>query len=151
MQADLSSFRKHGGKLILYNGWADHSTPPLRAAEYYENVRKANAPASDEFVRLFMPPGMYHCGRGPGPNVFGARGQEIVRMGDPDYDIMAALDRWVEQGVAPAKIISTKFKDDDPKQGVARTRPVCPYPEVAKYTGSGSIDDAASFVCGKSQ
>lgn len=72
-------------------------------------------------------------------------------MGDPDYDIMAALDRWVEQGVAPAKIISTKFKDDDPKQGVARTRPVCPYPEVAKYTGSGSIDDAANFVCGHPQ
>src|ERR1019366_6171771 len=151
VQTDLSPFRKHGGKLILYNGWADHSTPPLRAAQYYEDVRQANGPATGEFVRLFMPPGMYHCGRGPGPNAFGARGQEIVRMGDPDYDIMAALDRWVEQGVAPAKIISTKFKGDDPKQGVARTRPVCPYPEMAKYTGSGSIDDAANFVCGNPQ
>jgi tannase/feruloyl esterase len=149
VQTDLSSFRDHGGKLILYNGWADHSTPPLRAAEYFEDVRQANGPSADEFVRLFMPPGMYHCGRGPGPNAFGARGQEIVRMGDPDYDIMAALDRWVEHGMAPARIIATKFKDDDPTHGIARTRPVCRYPEMAKYKGSGSIDDAANFQCGK--
>jgi tannase/feruloyl esterase len=151
VQADLSAFRKNRGKLILYNSWSDHSTPPARATQIFEDMRKANGAGADDFIRLFMPPGMYHCGRGPGPNAFGARGQEIVKMGDPEYDIMAALDRWVEKGTAPTKIIATKFKDDDPKRGVARTRPVCAYPQMARYTGSGSIDDAANFVCGNPQ
>jgi feruloyl esterase len=66
---------------------------------------------------------------------------------DAENDIMGALAQWVEKGVAPDKIIATKFKNDDRSQGVARTRPVCPYPQVAKYNGSGSIDDAANFVC----
>lgn len=142
---DLSKFKAHGGKLILYNAWADHSTPPLRAVQYYEDVRKTTT-GTDDFVRLFMPPGMYHCGGGPGPNVFGARGQEPVKY-DAEHDIMGALAQWVEKGVAPDKILATKFKNDDRSQGVARTRPVCPYPQVAKYNGSGSIDDAANFVC----
>jgi Tannase and feruloyl esterase len=142
VQTDLSKFSAHRGKLILYNGWADHSTPPMKAVQYFDAVRATNANA-DDFVRMFMPPGFYHCNNGPGPNVFGGRGQP--RSGD---DIMAALDNWVEKGVAPASVVATKFKNDDPAQGVARTRPVCAYPQVAKYTGSGSIDDAKNFVCG---
>jgi feruloyl esterase len=90
---------------------------------------------AESFTRLFMVPGMQHCGGGPGPNSFGGQ-------------ITAALEHWTEQGIAPDKIIATKYKTDgDPSSGVARTRPLCPYPQVARYTGSGSIDDATNFVC----
>ncbi len=143
---DLSAFKAHGGKLIIYNGWADHSTPPLRTIEYYNDVRRASGAAADDFVRLFMVPGFHHCSGGPGPNTFGGRGQVWVKN-DPENDIMGAIDRWAEQGVAPEKLIATKFKNDDPAQGIVRTRPLCPYPQVARWTGSGSIDDAANFVC----
>ena len=151
VQTDLSKFRANKGRLILYNGWADHSTPPLKAVQYFDAVQKANANA-DDFVRMFMPPGFYHCNGGPGPNTFGGRGQPRPKGADVEHvydDIMAALDAWVEKGVAPRQIIATKFKNDDPAQGVARARPVCAYPEVAKYKGSGSIDDAKNFVCGR--
>jgi hypothetical protein len=144
---DLSGFRAHGGKLILYNGWADHSTPPLRTVQYYNDVRQKNGEATDKFVRLFMMPGLYHCSGGPGPNTFGGLGQSGYKKNDPENDIIGALDRWVELDIAPTKLIATKFRDDDPRQGVARTRPVCPYPQVAAYRGSGSVDDAANFLC----
>jgi hypothetical protein len=144
--ADLAAFQKHGGKLILYNGWADHSTPPLRAVEYFDELQQ-KTPNRDEFVRLFMIPGLYHCNGGPGPNVFGGLGQKGYKKNDPAADIIGALDQWVENGVAPSKLLVTKFKGDDPRQGVARTRPVCPYPQMATYTGSGSVDEAANFVC----
>ena len=97
---------------------------------------------------MFLPPGLYHCTGGPGPNNFGGTRHKGVKRNDPENDIVGALDRWVEQGIAPAKLLATKFKNDDPRQGVARTRPVCPYPQAATYKGSGSIDDAANFVCG---
>jgi Tannase and feruloyl esterase len=148
---DLSGFKAHGGKLILYNGWADHSTPPLRTVQYYNDVRQRNGEATDEFVRLFMMPGLYHCTGGPGPNSFGGLGQKGYKKNDPENDIIGALDRWVDQAIAPTKLIATKFKGDDPRQGVARTRPVCPYPQVATYKGSGSVDDAANFVCASSK
>ena len=85
------------------------------------------------FVRLFMAPGMQHCGGGPGPNSF--------------RQMNAVLERWVEDGVAPEQVIATKFKGDNPASGVDRTRPLCAYPEVAQWKGSGSTDDAANFVC----
>ena len=145
---DLSAYKAHGGKLILYNGWADHSTPPLRTIQYYEDLRKTHGAGVDEFVRVFMPPGLYHCTGGPGPNNFGGTRHKGVKKNDPENDIVGALDRWVEQGIAPAKLLATKFKNDDLRQGVARTRPVCAYPQAATYKGSGSVDDAANFVCG---
>src|SRR3990172_2979371 len=144
---DLAAYKAGGGKLIIYNGWADHSTPPLRAVQYYEDLRKTHGAGVDEFVRVFLPPGLYHCTGGPGPNNFGGTRHKGVKRNDPENDIVGALDRWVEQGIAPAKLLATKFKNDDPRQGVARTRPVCPYPQAATYKGSGSIDDAANFVC----
>jgi hypothetical protein len=144
--ADLTAFQKHGGKLILYDGWADHSTPPLRAVEYFEQLRQ-KTPNRDDYVRLFMMPGLYHCNGGPGPNVFGGLGQKGYKRNDPDSDIIGALDQWVEKGVAPSKLLVTKFKEDDPRQGVSRTRPVCPYPQMATYKGSGSVDEASNFVC----
>jgi feruloyl esterase len=157
VQTDLSAFKAHGGKLIMWNGWADHSTPPLRPIEYYDDLRGVHGDDTDDFARLFMVPGFHHCSGGAGPTHFGARrqpyspgstlGDGLTAEGDADHDIMAAVHRWVEEGVAPEKIIATKFVNDDPEQGVARTRPLCPYPQVARYTGSGSIDDAANFAC----
>ena len=145
---DLRAFENHGGKLIAYNGWADHSTPPLRMIEYYNEVRNVHGDDTSEFFRLFMLPGFHHCSGGPGPNVFGARGRPLINLNDPQRDIMGAIVHWVEGGVAPDRIIGTKFVDDDAEQGVARTRPFCPYPQVARYTGTGSIDEASNFVCG---
>jgi len=147
VDTDLAPFRDHGGKLIIYNGWADHSTPPIRPIEYYNAVRETLGGEIDDFSRLFMVPGFHHCSGGPGPNVFGARGSRWFKMNDPEHDVMGAIVQWVEEDVAPEKIIATKFVNDDPEQGVARQRPLCPYPQVAQYTGSGSIDEAANFVC----
>jgi feruloyl esterase len=144
--ADLNAFQKHGAKLILYNGWADHSTPPLRSVAYFEQLRE-KTPGRDEFVRLFMMPGLYHCNGGPGPNVFGGLGQRGYKLNDPEGDIIAALDQWVEKGIAPSRLLTIKFANDNPIRGVARTRPVCPYPQMATYKRSGSIDDAANFTC----
>lgn len=142
-KTDLSAFKARGGKLIMYVGWADHSIPPLRAVRYYNDVR---AQTGSDFARLFMVPGLHHCTNGPGPWNFGARGQRALHD-DADHDVVRALDQWVELGTAPARLIAAKFTNDDPKRGVARTRPLCPYPQVARYSGSGSIDDAANFAC----
>jgi feruloyl esterase len=137
-----------GGKLILYHGWSDGALPPLVAIQYYESVVKtAGQKRADTFVRLFMAPGMGHCGGGVGPNSFG---QHNVAQGDPEHNLPTALERWVEQGVAPDRIIATKYKNGaDPASGVRRTRPLCRYPQVARYKGIGSIDDADNFVCTK--
>ena len=133
---NLKAFNNRGGKLILFHGWSDPSLPPSNTVDYYESVAaKMGREDSESFTRLFMVPGMQHCGDGPGPNSFGLQ-------------MTSALERWVEQGVAPDKIIATKYKtDDNPSSGVVRTRPLCPYPQVARYKGSGSIDDAANFAC----
>ncbi len=125
----LEKFVAHGGKLLLYHGWADQMVPPTNTVHYFESVEKTLGPAKTaDSVRLFMAPGMAHCGGGDGPNTF---------------DKIGALERWVEQGQPPASIVashSTAGKVD-------RTRPLCPFPQVARYKGSGSIDDAANFVC----
>jgi feruloyl esterase len=103
------------------------------------------AKESKTFVRLFMVPGMQHCGGGPGPNSFGALS---VAQGDPEHDLAAALEQWVDKGVAPEQIIATKYKvGANPASGVARTRPLCAYPKVARWSGQGSTDDAANFQC----
>ena len=133
---NLKAFKSRGGKLILYHGWSDPALAPTNTIEYFENVT-ANMGRKDAetFTRLFMVPGMQHCGGGPGPNSFGRQ-------------ITEAMEHWAEQGTAPDKIIATKYKaDNDLSSGIARTRPLCPYPQVARYKGSGSIDDAANFVC----
>jgi hypothetical protein len=143
---DLKRFKNRGGKLILYHGWSDAAIPAGSTINYYNSViSKMGAKDTASFVRLFMAPGMKHCGGGPGPNSFG---QGMVTGGDPEHDIDAALERWVQQGVAPDQIIATKFKNGaDPASGVARTRPLCKYPQIAHWTGSGSTDDASNFVC----
>jgi hypothetical protein len=144
---DLKRFQKRGGKLIVYHGWSDAAIPPLNAINYYQSVvSKMGAKEAGGFVRLYMVPGMQHCSGGPGPNVFG---QSTVAEKDPQHDMSAALELWVEKGTAPAEIVATKYKGDTPATGVLRTRPLCAYPLVARWKGNGSSDDAANFACVK--
>jgi hypothetical protein len=144
--ADLTRFKQRGGKLILYHGWNDAAIPAGNTIHYYESVsKKMGQSNAAEFVRLYMVPGMQHCEGGPGPDMFGQMG---VAQGDPQHDLGAALERWVEQGLAPDQIIATKYKaGSDPASGVIRSRPLCPYPALAHWKGAGSTDDAANFVC----
>ena len=142
----LKPFRAHGGKLLLYHGWADPGVSPLETVTYYEKVvaavtgTKTTAPGSEtpafidsitntqDFARLFMVPGMGHCTGGPGPNSF---------------DAFGPLAAWVEHGRAPAKIVASHLT----KGTATFTRPLCPYPMTAHYTGHRSTDQAANFVC----
>ena len=144
--ADLKAFQARGGKLILYHGWSDAAIPAQSTIQYYQSVeKKMGAQQVARFVRLYMVPGMEHCGGGASPNSFGQGG---VPMSDAQHDIDAALERWVEQGAAPAEVIASKLKSGaGPANNVVRTRPLCPYPQTAHYKGSGSTDDAASFAC----
>ncbi len=125
---DLSAFRKRGGKLLMTYGWADAILMPLMGVNYYERALAANGPRTPDFFRLFMVPGMAHCGGGVGPD----------RM-----DTVSAIVDWVEKGKAPDWIIASKVVGGQ----VVRTRPLCPYPQVARYKGEGSIDEAANFRC----
>src|SRR5579872_1553748 len=142
---DLKRFKDHGGKLIIYHGWNDPAISPLNSIDYLHSVQaKIGAKPTEDFARLYLVPGMQHCGGGPGPNSFGQAQVE----GDPQHSVTKALERWVENREAPHEIVATRFQTDgNPASGVARTRPLCPYPQVAKYKGSGSIDDAANFSC----
>ena len=127
---DLTPFKKRGGKLLSYTGWMDPVVPPQDTVAYYEGVTKTmgGPAATRDFYRLFMAPGMGHCAGGPGPNQF---------------DALGALEQWVEKGIAPDALVATHRTDGK----VDRTRPLCPYPLVARYKGTGSIDEAASFSC----
>jgi feruloyl esterase len=137
---DLKRFEQRGGKLILYHGWSDAAIPPFSAIDYYQSVvKKMGSGEANRFVRLYMAPGMQHCGGGPGLTSFG-QGFEPPRVSP---GMAAALEQWVEQGSAPDRIVAAKVQDG----AVVRTRPLCPYPQVAKWNGSGSTDDAANFSC----
>ena len=127
----LAAFARHGGKLILYHGWADQQVAPGSTVEFYQAVRtlSPDPQQADSWVRLFMVPGMGHCGGGEGPDTF---------------DTLGVLENWVEQGKAPERIIAAH----QIRGRTDRTRPLCAYPQVARYNGTGSIDDAASFTCG---
>jgi len=143
---DLSSYRARGGKLILYHGGCDAAIPLQNTVNYYRSVTaKLGSKQTESFVRFFPAPGMKHCLLGPGPNMFGQFG---VPMGDADHDVTAALERWVEEGVAPNQIVAAKWKMDlNRDSGIARTRLLCAWPRVARHRGSGSVDEAESFVC----
>jgi len=144
--ANLEKFEKRGGKLILYHGWSDAAISPLNSVNYYNSVvEKLGRKQAGEFVELYMVPGMQHCGGGPGVTDFGA---SSPTSSDPKHSVSVAIERWVENGEAPSEIIAAKYKaEGNPASGLIRTRPLCPYPQAAKYKGSGSTDDAANFVC----
>jgi feruloyl esterase len=125
---ELAKFNKRGGKLLMTYGWADSILQPMAGVNYYEQAEAKNGPATAEFFRLFMVPGMAHCGGGIGPD---------------RHDPMTAMINWVERGKAPDSMVASRVVDNQ----VVRTRPLCPYPQVARYSGQGSIDDAANFRC----
>ncbi|MGB6452767.1 MAG: tannase/feruloyl esterase family alpha/beta hydrolase [Steroidobacteraceae bacterium] len=130
----LGAFFARGGKLIQYHGWADQGISPLNSIDYYLSAARAAGGVSglaDEY-RLFMVPGMNHCSGGDGPDHF---------------DTVTALEQWVEHGKAPNRIVASRTRGGR----VDRTRPLCPYPEVAVYKGSGSTDEASSFACGRTR
>jgi len=145
---DLRAFEDRGGKLLIYHGWNDAAIAAGSTVNYYENiVAKMGAAQADGFLRLFMVPGMQHCAGGPVPTSFG---QGAMSAGDPEHNIVQALEHWVEHGRVPNQTVTTKYKvEGNPASGVLRTRPLCAYPQVAVYKGSGSTDDAAGFTCRK--
>ena len=115
---------RSGGKLLLWHGFHDPGPSALSTIDYYEAVLRA-VPTARESVRLFLAPGVLHCGGGPGPDQF---------------DALGALESWVERGVAPASMLATK-------QGSPMQRPLCAYPALPRYKGAGDTNDAASFEC----
>jgi feruloyl esterase len=128
--ADLSDFRAAGGKLIMWHGWADAALTAFRSIAYLQEAAEKTRRGDrlGEFFRLFLAPGMHHCGGGPGPNTL---------------DALSALESWVEQGLAPEQIVATHRGGPGPDF----TRPLCAYPKEATYRGTGDTNNAANFVC----
>jgi feruloyl esterase len=134
---DLDTFRAHGHKLLMYHGWSDWLVAPGESIRYYDAVAERDqkihaATALDQSLRLFMVPGMAHCGGGPG---------------ETHFDTLDAVVDWVEHGKAPNRIIATRLPLDEPTKTSDVSRPLCPYPQKAQYKGSGATSDAASFTC----
>jgi feruloyl esterase len=130
LDSSVSRYFRHGGKLLVYHGWNDQIIAPRNSINYYNSVVTAIGGASKmaKSIRLFMAPGMMHCGGGEGPNSFEA---------------VTVLDQWLETGKAPDQMIASHRTGDK----VDRTRPLCPYPQVVFYKGNGSMDEAMNFVC----
>lgn len=142
---DLTRFSSRGGKLILYHGWNDPAISALGTIDYYESVAKQmGRPKVQAFTRLYLVPGMLHCGDGPGATAFG---EGLNAPADARQNVKVALEQWVEKGVAPETLTATKFVNDEQSNGVKMTRPLCPYPQTPKYKGSGDTNDARNFVC----
>jgi feruloyl esterase len=149
---DLRSFRANGGKLIQYHGWGDAAITAVSSIDYYESVRtfldRFPDPRSEtrdvvDFYRLFLVPGMGHCSGGIGPNSFG-NGFSSGRI-DAEHDLLSALEAWVERDRAPERLIGTGTAVNAP--AATLTRPLCPYPQTARYLGRGDPNDAANFRC----
>jgi tannase/feruloyl esterase len=123
---DLKKFKAHGGKLLLYAGWADTTITPVNTVEYYESVvKKMGANDTKDFAKLFMVPGMAHCRGGNGPDTF---------------DTIGTLEKWREKGQTPATIAATN-------RNSGLSRPLCAFPQYAKYKGTGDLKDAANWAC----
>jgi Tannase and feruloyl esterase len=148
---NLDEFRKLGHKMIYYHGAADPLIPAQNGVNYYSSVVNAEKglERTQGFFRAFLVPGLYHCAGGPGPIAFGTSQPAPPNEMDADHDITSAIIRWVEKGAAPDKIIATKYVDNTPSKGIAFQRPLCAYPEVARYKGSGDQNDAANFTCAR--
>jgi feruloyl esterase len=124
------AFKALGGKLIMYHGWADQNIAPRNSINYYNSViaDQGSEAKTQEFLRFFMLPGVGHCSGGAGPDT---------------VNWLAALEQWVEKGTAPAQIPASKVKDGK----AVFTRPLCVYPQVETYKGSGDINDTVNFAC----
>jgi feruloyl esterase len=130
----LIPYLKHGNKVLLYHGYSDPGVSPYRTISFYQELAElfGGYRHLQQHARLFMAPGQLHCSGGPGPNSF---------------DTLTALENWVEHESAPDGIIATKFVNDNPAMGIARTMPLCKFPEKARYDGLGDPRDAASWTC----
>jgi len=124
----LSAFKARGGKLLLYHGWDDMGIAPGNTVNYFTQVQSKLGSKEDDWMRLFMVPGMGHCSGGRGPD---------------QANFMSALERWVEGGDAPDDITTHRVSGNR----IEMSRPLCPYPQTAVYKGIGSINDAANFEC----
>jgi len=147
---DLTAFKTHGGKLILYHGWNDTAIPALGTVDYYNSVSKAmGAEQTSSFLRLFMVPGMQHCLGGPGPASFGQFGLNAnPALNNPANNLTLALEQWVEKGTAPEQVIARGNTDPTGAgKGDAFSQPICAWPKAATYKGSGDIKDAANYSC----
>lgn len=144
---NVKAFKNRGGKIIIYQGWMDPSVIASQSIDYYKSCEKilGGESKTHTFMRLFMVPGMYHCAGGEATDHFGGS-MSSDAIGDSDHDCLSAVVRWVEDGIAPDRIIASKIISGK----VVRTRPLCPYPEQAIYKGSGSTDEAANFECRRS-
>jgi feruloyl esterase len=130
LDPDLKPYKNRNGRIIVYHGLSDPAISAYGTIDYYEKMTRAvgGQKEAEAFSRLYLVPGMHHCSGGPGPNSF---------------DMLTVLEHWVERGMAPTQVIASHATN----QKVDRTRPLCPYPQVARYTGSGSVDEAANFRC----
>jgi feruloyl esterase len=143
---DLSAFRARGGKMIQYAGWSDAAIAPENGLNYYRKVTHTMGDPQD-FYRVFMVPGMAHCSGGLGPNAFG-NGTFDPPVIDRDHDLVTALEAWVEQGLAPDRVIATHYVNNDAVAKVKQfDRPLCPYPKRSEYVGHGDPNAASSFAC----
>jgi feruloyl esterase len=126
---DLKAFFARGGKLLLYHGWSDPQVTPFNTVGFFDKVVAAHGPdVVGRSVQLYMVPGMNHCQGGPGTSVF---------------DETAAMEQWIASGTSPASIPAARVTAGT----VERTRPLCPYGQVASWNGRGSSDDASNFAC----
>jgi Tannase and feruloyl esterase len=146
--ANLDPFRARGGKLILYHGWEDPAIPAVSTINYYDDVvARLGRPHADSFVRLYMVPGVQHCAGGPGPDAFGQ--MDEWSSDDAAHSLRVALEQWVEKDAAPSTVIASKYAGQGPARKTTMTRPLCPHPQEARYSGMGNANDAASFACGQ--
>ena len=129
VKTDMSAFKDHGGKILSYHGWADGGPPAAFSEKYYSDViATMGEKQTKDFYRLFMVPGMFHCGNG---------------FGTENFDPMTALINWVEKGDTPGSIHAEQVRDGK----VVRSRPLCPYPQISRYKGTGDMNDAKNFTC----
>ena len=144
---DLSAFHKRGGKLILFHGWNDPAFSVYETIDYYQAVRGRMGNAVDAFARLYLIPGLQHCTSGPGATYIGGLN---VPFRDAEHDLSAALERWVEEGIAPGEMVATAAPDRAKLAAPAPATPrrrICPYPQVPVFGGKGSPDDPAAWAC----
>jgi feruloyl esterase len=151
----LRPFAGKGGKLVLYHGFADPLIPSQTTINYYDALMQTmtggnsaqSLAQTQQFARLFMAPGMWHCKDGPGPNAFGGPIQQQAPSYDPKYDLLSGLTQWVERGIPPQSVIATKYVGDAAQSSIEMQRPLCPYPQFPSYNGSGDPTLPQSFKC----